>query len=300
MGQENNLLFLNNFNKVIDNISEEIEKDKYMKNSHFYSFIKNAMDVICQKMSYQTENTNRQITVIQEDKMFEVILDFFKSINIEFYNKALEILKNKYPNTRTYIYDFHRDDPNHLTHYCIHYEKGKAEIFLPLRYRLSENQSKEIDLKYGENFYTIDDLYSITHEISHLFDIKPENTKVAMGGFYTIIKDGKPFGTYQDIKDSRTAIGISSKDNIMYILVVEGEFYCKSEGLSFAECGDILLKLKVDDAIQMDGGGSVSLCIAKRNVLSYKSLRKTAINLSIVDPMNWRRPINILSYSLWV
>lgn len=122
--------------------------------------------------------------------------------------------------------------------------------------------------------------------VQNQFDIKPENTKVAMGGFYTIIKDGKPFGTYQDIKDSRTAIGISSKDNIMYILVVEGEFYCKSEGLSFAECGDILLKLKVDDAIQMDGGGSTSLCIAKRNVLSYKSLRKTAINLSIVDPMN--------------
>ena len=122
--------------------------------------------------------------------------------------------------------------------------------------------------------------------VQNQFDIKPENTKVAMGGFYTIIKDGKPFGTYQNIKDSRTAIGISSKDNIMYILVVEGEFYCKSDGLSFAECGDILLKLKVDDAIQMDGGGSVSLCIAKRNVLSYKSLRKTAINLSIVDPMN--------------
>lgn len=122
--------------------------------------------------------------------------------------------------------------------------------------------------------------------VQNQFDIKPENTKVAMGGFYTIIKDGKPFGTYQNIKDSRTAIGISSKDNIMYILVVEGEFYCKSDGLSFAECGDILLKLKVDDAIQMDGGGSTSLCIAKRNVLSYKSLRKTAINLSIVDPMN--------------
>lgn len=122
--------------------------------------------------------------------------------------------------------------------------------------------------------------------VQNQFDIKPENTKVAIGGFYTIIKDGKPFGTYQNIKDSRTAIGISSKDNIMYILVVEGEFYCKSDGLSFAECGDILLKLKVDDAIQMDGGGSTSLCIAKRNVLSYKSLRKTAINLSIVDPMN--------------
>jgi exopolysaccharide biosynthesis protein len=122
--------------------------------------------------------------------------------------------------------------------------------------------------------------------VQNQFDIKPENTKVAMGGFYTIIKDGKPFGTYQNIKDSRTAIGISSKDNIMYILVVEGEFYCKSDGLSFAECGDILLKLKVDDAIQMDGGGSTSLCIAKRNLLSYKSLRKTAINLSIVDPMN--------------
>ena len=44
-------------------------------------------------------------------------------------------------------------------------------MFLPLRYKLSENEAKEIDLKYGEDFCTIDDLYSVTHEISHLFDI---------------------------------------------------------------------------------------------------------------------------------
>ena len=175
MEQNNNLLFLKSFNKSIDNVSEEIKKDKYMKNPHFYSFIKSSMYMICRRMSYQDETSNKQIAVIQEDKMFEAILDFFKSIDIEFYNKALEILKNKYPNTKTYIYDFHKEDPNHLTYYSIQYEKGMVRIFLPLRHKLSEDEAKEIDLKFGEDFYTIDDLYSITHEISHLFDITPES-----------------------------------------------------------------------------------------------------------------------------
>jgi len=175
MGQSNNLLFLKNFNKAIDNVSEEIKTDKYMKNSNFYSFIKSTMDMICRKMSYQDETSNEQIEVIQKDKMFEVVLDFLKSIDIEFYDKALEILENKYPNTKTYIYDFHKDDPHHSTCYNVYYEKERAEIRLPLGYRLSENEANEINLKYGEDFYTIDDLYSITHEISHLFDIIPEN-----------------------------------------------------------------------------------------------------------------------------
>ena len=115
------------------------------------------------------------------------------------------------------------------------------------------------------------------------FDINLENTKIALGGFYTIIKDGKAFGSYLDNKDSRTAIGISSQNNMIYLLVVEGELFSNSKGLSYKECGDLLLAINVENALQMDGGGSTSLYIANNNVLSYKTLRKSVINFAIID-----------------
>ena len=114
-------------------------------------------------------------------------------------------------------------------------------------------------------------------------EIKPENTKVALGGFYTIIKNGKKYGNYQDIQDSRTAIGISKEKDYIFLLLVEGEFYTRSDGLSFEECADLLLAISVENALQMDGGGSTTLYITNKNVLSYKTLRKNAIYFGIID-----------------
>lgn len=119
--------------------------------------------------------------------------------------------------------------------------------------------------------------------VQNQFDINLENTKIALGGFYTIIKDGNHFGSFIDNKDSRTVIGISSQNNMMYFLVVEGEFFSKSKGLSYKECGDLLLAINVENALQMDGGGSTSLYITNNNMLSYKTLRKSVINFAIID-----------------
>ena len=69
----------------------------------------------------------------------------------------------------------------------------------------------------------------------------------------------------------------------MYFLVVEGEFFSKSKGLSYKECGDLLLAINVENALQMDGGGSTSLYITNNNMLSYKTLRKNAIYFAIID-----------------
>jgi exopolysaccharide biosynthesis protein len=41
--------------------------------------------------------------------------------------------------------------------------------------------------------------------------------------------------------------------------------------------------INVENALQMDGGGSTSLYIANNNVLSYKTLRKSVINFAIID-----------------
>lgn len=119
--------------------------------------------------------------------------------------------------------------------------------------------------------------------VQNQFDINLENTKIALGGFYTIIKDGKHFGSFIDNKDSRTVIGISKEKDLIFLLVVEGEFFSKSKGLSYKECGDLLLAINVENALQMDGGGSTSLYIANNNMLSYKTLRKTVINFAIID-----------------
>ena len=114
-------------------------------------------------------------------------------------------------------------------------------------------------------------------------DIKIEDTKVALGGFFTIIKDGKKYGTYQNLQDSRTAIGISKEKDYIFLLLVEGEFYTRSDGLSFEECADLLLAISVENALQMDGGGSTTLYITNKNALSYKTLRKNAIYFAIID-----------------
>lgn len=167
--------FLQDFNVAINKVNTEIADDKHMKDPNFYNFIRNSIEIICNKTSYLDESPDQEQAIIHEDLLFETVLNFFKSIDKEFYDKAARILNNTYPYTKTYIYDFHTDDPKEFSHYCIRYTNNKAEVFLPLGYKLSKENLNEIRNKYGEDFYTIDDLYSVVHEISHLFDIKPEN-----------------------------------------------------------------------------------------------------------------------------
>ncbi|MBE5806281.1 MAG: hypothetical protein E7313_06195 [Clostridiales bacterium] len=167
--------FLQDLNQSIDNVIKELENDKYMQNPDYFNFIKNSMDVICKKNSFCVENSNTEIPIIHEDKIFDIILSFFQSLDKDFYDKVNQILHNNYPNTKTYIYDFHLDDPKGTTQYSILYFDGRAEIFFPLGYRISKEKLQEIRNTYGEDFYTLDDLYSIAHELAHLLDINPQN-----------------------------------------------------------------------------------------------------------------------------
>mgnify|MGYP002518251633 CR=1 FL=1 len=95
------------------------------------------------------------------------------------------------------------------------------------------------------------DNQNIPKIVQNQFEINPEDTKIAIGGFFTIIKDGKPFGSYADIQDSRTVIGISEDNKQLFLLVVEGEFFSNSQGLSYKNCTDLLLKIGVKNAINL-------------------------------------------------
>lgn len=106
-----------------------------------------------------------------------------------------------------------------------------------------------------------------------------EGSDYAFGGFFTILTDGTKEEFSWRSNDSRTAVGLSEDGRTLYLLVVEGERWSKSHGLSYPECADVMLALGAKNAMEMDGGGSSSLFINQKNMLAYPALRKNAVFL---------------------
>lgn len=109
------------------------------------------------------------------------------------------------------------------------------------------------------------------------------NNPLVVGGFFTILKDNQMYGDYASIQDSRTAIGFSADGLTMFILSVEGEIKFQSRGLDYKGCAEILKEAGATDAIEMDGGGSTSLIINGKNMLSYTTHRKVANNIGVFN-----------------
>lgn len=118
-----------------------------------------------------------KIVPIKREEMLAVTLDFFKSIDEEFYRQAIDVIMNKNEKLKMYIYNAHlaqkteQKDENGISMYsatpCIESNNGHTNVLIPLQYGISkEHASKLLDKNSG----TLNDLYSIVHEISHLFD----------------------------------------------------------------------------------------------------------------------------------
>lgn len=125
-------------------------------------------------------------------------------------------------------------------------------------------------LKKEEKGYSGKIIRSQTEEAVAGFDY-------AFGGFFTILTDGKKDEFAWRSNDSRTAVGLSEDGKTLYLLVVEGERWSKSHGLSYPECADVMLALGAVNAMEMDGGDSSCLFINQKNALSYPSFRKNAV-----------------------
>jgi hypothetical protein len=82
----------------------------------------------------------------------------------------------------------------------------------------------------------------------------------AIGSNERIIRDGTNTATWEELHP-RTAIGITSQGHIVAI-VVDGRQDGISEGMTTLEVADVLLEFNVEDAINLDGGGSSTLVVA--------------------------------------
>ncbi|MEY3175187.1 MAG: hypothetical protein RLZZ436_3101 [Planctomycetota bacterium] len=86
----------------------------------------------------------------------------------------------------------------------------------------------------------------------------PDDIEMAVSGFGFCLLDGTVQPSGDDLHP-RTALGLSADGRWLLVLVVDGRRH-SSLGATTAELGQWLLELGADDGINMDGGGSSTLC----------------------------------------
>ena len=96
-------------------------------------------------------------------------------------------------------------------------------------------------------------------------DVKPEdyaNVKVAAAGFALLMRNGEtlPGSNYEKGLMPRIAYGLSRDRRYLYIVTVDGRQPEWSLGVTGPEITEILREAGAYDAIDMDGGGSATLC----------------------------------------
>jgi len=91
---------------------------------------------------------------------------------------------------------------------------------------------------------------------------KASRIREAVSGFCMIARNGsiRPDAGYSEPPMPRMAYGLSKDRRYMYVIAIDGRQKKWSLGATGAETGKILLEAGAWDVINMDGGGSATLC----------------------------------------
>jgi hypothetical protein len=81
----------------------------------------------------------------------------------------------------------------------------------------------------------------------------------AAGGFLPIIREGRNVGIH-GARHARTAAGVTPRGRTLYFLVIEGE-QLGNPGVTSREAASVLLRLGVENALNLDGGRSATLLL---------------------------------------
>lgn len=83
----------------------------------------------------------------------------------------------------------------------------------------------------------------------------------AVSGRQMLLNDGKEQSREATVFHPRTAIGVTKDGKRVFILVADGRRKEYSNGLAYADMELIFKQLGAYDALNLDGGGSTSLCL---------------------------------------
>jgi|SRR5690606_22582225 len=108
----------------------------------------------------------------------------------------------------------------------------------------------------------------------------------AVGAVERLINNGVKFNQGNPERHPRTMIGYT-KDNVIYMVVVDGRQPAHSIGMTFAELSEVMFALKVQEAINLDGGGSSTLVVknSKTNSFEVKNKYSDAVPRAVANAL---------------
>ena len=175
---------LEELNKSIDRISQEKSRINFNRN-----ILERLMERIEKVIPYREESEIRIITPIKYNEMLKLVMDFYKSIDEEIYQKVKKYVLQQEKNLNFYIYNPYKIDKERLdSEIGIKYSgftidgNNWCEIHMPLAQQIDYlRKKKNIDQGCLDNIIpeaTLKDAYVMVHEIGHLLDFNIDQMRL--------------------------------------------------------------------------------------------------------------------------
>ena len=100
---------------------------------------------------------------------------------------------------------------------------------------------------------------SPTGQASILMGRCPKGALQGVAGSHRLVVDGTSRSTKRDSVQPRTVVGVSESGNVAWLVVADGRQPMHSEGIKLQRLADLLVELGVEDAMNLDGGGSSAM-----------------------------------------
>lgn len=166
--------FLKELNIAIDKVIEEKQQMGID-----YDILEHILGNMLRVVHIRNTSQVEKIIPMKKEEMLKITLDFFKSVDEEFYKKAVNLILQQHKNIKMKIYnahkiqDYSKKDEIELYEYTrlgsVQTDLGESRVNIPTQTQLNLNE-RILD----DDAVTLKDLYIAVHEISHMFDLNIE------------------------------------------------------------------------------------------------------------------------------
>lgn len=170
--------FLGKLNRAIGKTVQEKEEFDID-----YDLLEKVLEAEIKNKRFRRTGPINKVVPIKKEELLAVALNFFESIDDEFYGKARDVILGQLKRIKMNMYllhdmrDFSAKDEHGIREYTrdasVQTDRGFSVVHIPLQERV-KSQEANVILKKDEG--TLGDLYTIVHEISHLFDLRQADT----------------------------------------------------------------------------------------------------------------------------
>ena len=179
------IIVFHDFNYIDDDIIKKVDKtaeNVANKKAYYripYNFLERALLLYIKNHNYKDINNKAVVKTMKKWEIIKTALDFYKSIDIEIYEKIKNVVLNQNPKIRANIYKlseiecFNQDDfefrefKRYSKLPANHPISNKDMLYMPLGDIKTYESNKQIKEDEG----TIDDIYKIVHELGHVLDM---------------------------------------------------------------------------------------------------------------------------------